>query len=174
MENQTTLESPSLRDQLESAIDTVTETPEVEVTETKAERLRDESGKFTKAEENSEEKVEETPSEEVQEEVVSEATRPVPSKPRPSSWKKDYEESWGKLDPALQDYITQREADFAKGVSTYKRQWNEAQSILQSLENFAPILQQNGIDPAQWITNLGTAHQTLVYGTPQQIGRAHV
>ena len=91
MENQTTLESPSLRDQLESAIDTVTETPEVEVKETKSDRPRDESGKFTKAEDNSAEIVEEAPKAEVQEEVVAETK---PAKPRPSSWKKDYEESW--------------------------------------------------------------------------------
>lgn len=165
MDNQTTLESPSLRDQLESAIETVSETPEVEVTETKSERVRDESGKFTKAETKVEEKVEETPIAEVQEEVVAEAK---PAKPRPSSWKKDYEESWGKLDPNLQDYITQREADFAKGVSTYKNQWEQAQPILNTMEKFAPILQQNGVDPAQWINSLGTAHQTLVYGTPDQ------
>lgn len=165
MDNQTTLESPSLRDQLESAIETVSETPEVEVTETKSERVRDESGKFTKAETKVEEKVEETPIAEVQEEVVAEAK---PAKPRPSSWKKDYEESWGKLDPTLQDYITQREADFAKGVSTYKNQWEQAQPILNTMEKFAPILQQNGVDPAQWINSLGTAHQTLVYGTPDQ------
>ena len=165
MDNQTTLESPSLRDQLESAIETVSETPEVEVTETKSERVRDESGKFTKAETKAEEKVEETPIAEVQEEVVAEAK---PAKPRPSSWKKDYEESWGKLDPTLQDYITQREADFAKGVSTYKNQWEQAQPILNTMEKFAPILQQNGVDPAQWINSLGTAHQTLVYGTPDQ------
>lgn len=164
MDNQTTLESPSLRDQLESAIETVVETPEVvetELTETKSDRPRDESGKFKKTEEVTEE----TPIAEVQEEVVAEAK---PAKPRPSSWKKDYEESWGKLDPTLQDYITQREADFAKGVSTYKNQWEQAQPILNTMEKFAPILQQNGVDPAQWINSLGTAHQTLVYGTPDQ------
>ena len=164
MDNQTTLESPSLRDQLESAVEAVTETPEVvetEVTETKSDRPRDESGKFKKT---TEEVTEETPSE-VQEEVVAEVK---PAKPRPSSWKKDYEESWGKLDPTLQDYITQREADFAKGVSTYKNQWEQAQPILNTMEKFAPILQQNGVDPAQWINSLGTAHQTLVYGTPDQ------
>ena len=163
MDNQTTLESPSLRDQIENAVETVVEAPEVvetEVTESKSDRVRDESGKFKKAEE-----VTETPTEEVQEEVVAEAK---PAKPRPSSWKKDYEESWGKLDPTLQDYISQREADFAKGVSTYKAQWDQAQPILNSIEKFAPILQQNGVDPAQWITNLGTAHQTLVYGNPEQ------
>lgn len=162
MDNQTTLESPSLRDQIENAVETVVETPavETEVTESKSDRVRDESGKFKKSEE-----VTETPTEEVQEEVVAEDK---PSKPRPSSWKKDYEESWGKLDPTLQDYISQREADFAKGVSTYKSQWDQAQPILNSIEKFVPILQQNGVDPAQWITNLGTAHQTLVYGTPDQ------
>ena len=163
MEDQTTLETPSLRDQLESAIETVVETPEVvetEVTEAKTDKPRDESGKFKSTKE-----VTEAPEVEVQEEVVAETK---PAKPRPSSWKKDYEESWGRLDPNLQDYITQREADFAKGVSTYKAQWDQAQPVLNSIEKFAPILQQNGIDPAQWINNLGTAHQTLVYGNPDQ------
>ena len=159
MEDQTTLETPSLRDQIESAVETVEATPEVvetEVVET-TDKPRDESGKFKKVEE-------EAPSE-VQEEVVAEAK---PAKPRPSSWKKDYEESWGKLDPTLQDYISQREADFAKGVSTYKTQWDQAQPILSTIEKFAPVLQQNGVDPAQWINSLGTAHQTLVYGNPEQ------
>ena len=162
MDNQTTLESPSLRDQLESAVESVVETPEVVETEIKADKPRDESGKFKSTKE---EVTEEAPIEEVQEEVVAETK---PAKPRPSSWKKDYEESWGKLDPTLQDYITQREADFAKGVSTYKNQWEQAQPILSTMEKFAPILQQNGVDPAQWINSLGTAHQTLVYGTPDQ------
>ena len=158
MDNETTLESPSLRDQIESAVETVAETPEVVETEV-SDKPRDESGKFKKADE-----VTETPSE-VQEEVVAEVKT---AKPRPSSWKKDYEESWGKLDPNLQDYIAQREADFAKGVSTYKNQWDQAQPILSTIEKFAPVLQQNGVDPAQWINSLGTAHQTLVYGNPEQ------
>ena len=163
MDNETTLESPSLRDQIESAVETVSEAPEVvesEVVESKSDKPRDESGKFK----SNKETTEETPSE-VQEEVSLEAK---PSKPRPSSWKKDYEESWGKLDPTLQDYIAQRESDFAKGVSTYKAQWDQAQPILSSIEKFAPVLQQNGVDPAQWINSLGTAHQTLVFGNPDQ------
>lgn len=159
MDNETTLESPSLRDQIESAVETVVETPVVESTNEITERPRDESGKFTKETE--------TPEAEAKIEVSSEP-EVKPAKPRPSSWKKDYEESWGKLDPTLQDYITQREADFAKGVSTYKNQWDQAQPILSTIEKFAPVLQQNGVDPAQWINSLGTAHQTLVYGNPEQ------
>jgi len=158
MDNETTLESPSLRDQLESAIDTVEATPEIVEAEV-SDKPRDESGKF-----KSNKEVTETPSE-VQEEVIAET---ITAKPRPSSWKKDYEESWGKLDPTLQDYITQRESDFAKGVSTYKSQWDQAQPILSTIEKFAPVLQQNGLDASTWINNLGTAHQTLVYGNPDQ------
>ena len=160
MDNETTLESPSLRDQIENAVDTVTEAPEVVEAEV-SDKPRDESGKFK----STKEEVTEAPLGEVQEEVSLEAK---PAKPRPSSWKKDYEESWGKLDPTLQDYISQRESDFAKGVSTYKAQWDQAQPILNSIEKFAPVLQQNGVDPAQWINNLGTAHQTLVFGNPDQ------
>jgi hypothetical protein len=167
MENQTTLETPSLRDQIESAVETVetvSEAPEVVESEAveveSSEKPRDESGKFKKA--NTESSQESSLNE------VSAESEFKPAKPRPSSWKKDYEESWGKLDPTLQDYITQRESDFAKGVSTYKNQWDQAQPILSTLEKFAPTLQQNGIDPAQWINNLGTAHQTLVFGNPDQ------
>jgi len=158
MDNGTTLESPSLRDQIESAVETVETAPEVE-TEVVESKPRDESGKFKSTKE-----VTEAPSE-VQEEVVAEEK---PAKPRPSSWKKDYEESWGKLDPNLQDYISQRESDFAKGVSTYKSQWDQAQPIMSTIEKFAPVLQQNGLDAATWINSLGTAHQTLVYGNPDQ------
>lgn len=158
MDNETTLESPSLRDQLESAVEAVETAPEVE-SEVVESKPRDESGKFKSTKE-----VTEAPSE-VQEEVVAEEK---PAKPRPSSWKKDYEESWGKLDPNLQDYISQRESDFAKGVSTYKSQWDQAQPIMSTIEKFAPVLQQNGLDAATWINSLGTAHQTLVYGNPDQ------
>ena len=158
MDNETTLESPSLRDQLESAVEAVETAPEVE-SEVVESKPRDESGKFKSTKEVTE------ASSEVQEEVVAEEK---PAKPRPSSWKKDYEESWGKLDPNLQDYISQRESDFAKGVSTYKSQWDQAQPIMSTIEKFAPVLQQNGLDAATWINSLGTAHQTLVYGNPDQ------
>ena len=44
MDNETTLESPSLRDQIESAVETVSEAPEVvesEVVESKSDKPRD-------------------------------------------------------------------------------------------------------------------------------------
>ena len=118
------------------------------------------SGKFTKSQ----------PDADVQEIEALEAQddeKPA-VKPRPSSWKKDYEEDWGRLDPRLQDYIQQREADYAKGVSTYKNQWDMAAPIMESIRQFQPLLQQYGVAPQQWITQLGNAHASLVTGTPEQ------
>lgn len=170
MSDQTTLEQPeSLRDVIESAVETVEaqpveETTSQEATETpKTTRARDESGKFTKTQpEATTSDLELSDDFEVPDEPKIEA------KPRPSSWKKDYEEDWGKLDPRIQDYIQQREADYAKGVSTYKNQWDMAAPVMESIRQFQPLLQQYGVAPQQWITQLGNAHAQLVTGTPQQ------
>ena len=156
--NLTTQDEPiSLRDTIESAI--IEETPlastETAVEAPKSDRVRDDSGKFAKASVTDDNDFGFEP-------------EPVETKPRPSSWKKDYEEQWGKLDPTLQDYIGQREADYAKGVSTYKNQWDSAAPLMQAIEPFMPLLQQNNIEPSTWISNLGKAHATLAMGSPEQ------
>ena len=158
MENLTTQDEPiSLRDTIESAI--IEETPlastETALEAPKSDRVRDDSGKFAKASVTDDND-------------FGFEQAPVETKPRPSSWKKDYEEQWGKLDPTLQDYIGQREADYAKGVSTYKNQWDSAAPLMQAIEPFMPLLQQNNIEPSTWISNLGKAHATLAMGSPEQ------
>lgn len=120
-------------------------------------RVRDENGRFASAE---------AEPQEVQPE-------PKPVRKPPSSWKKDYWNHWEKLGTneelaPLQEYIEQREADFAKGVSTYKAQWDQAQPVYEAIQPFMPELQQHGIQPAQWIQNLGNAHRTLALGSPEQ------
>ena len=166
MENLTTQDEPiSLRDTIENAIETtdveVTETPSQEATESvKSEKPRDEHGKFAKSSQNA--------SDEVTEAFDDNNEQEVAVKPRPSSWKKDYEEHWGKLDPTLQDYIQQREADYAKGVSTYKNQWDMAAPIMETVRQFEPLLQHHGVAPQQWISQLGNAHAKLVMGSPEQ------
>jgi len=170
MENQTTLDEPiSLRDTIENAIEStesaVTEntTSQDAVESDNTSRPRDESGKFAKTSQNaSKEPTEASADNYEQEEVI------VESKPRPSSWKKDYEEHWGKLDPTLQDYIQQREADYAKGVSTYKNQWDMAAPLVETIKQFEPLMNEYNIGPKEWISRLGTADLTLSRGTPEQ------
>jgi hypothetical protein len=170
MENQTTLDEPiSLRDTIENAIESTDtavteETTSQEATESvKSERPRDESGKFAKTSETAEKQASEASVDNYEQEEVK-----VETKPRPSSWKKDYEEHWGKLDPTLQDYIQQREADYAKGVSTYKNQWDMAAPIVEAIRPFEPLLKEYGVAPQQWVSQLGNAHARLVKGTPEQ------
>jgi hypothetical protein len=141
----------TLRDTIEQAIESETNEVVNDPIE-KPERVRAPDGKFAAT----------------QEEIVSEEPA-APRAPKPSSWKKDYEEDWGKLDPKMQDYINQREQEYAKGVSTYKSQWDSAAPIYQAMaEHVLPDLQQHGIAPQQWIQDVSQAHKTLTYGSPQE------
>lgn len=128
-----------------------------ETAQERTDRLRDEQGRFAKAQQEAAEQAAA-----VQAEPVVQAKKP------PTSWSKDQWESWSKLDPRTQEYIEKREADYAKGVSTYKGQWESAQHIVKAIEPFVPELQQYGIEPGQWIQNLGNAHRTLAMGSPEQ------
>jgi hypothetical protein len=146
----------TLRDALTSAVEAhEAENTEVQTNDVSAEvtdKARDEQGRFAK---------------QAEPELKAEVTQEVTTKPRPTSWKKDYEEHWSKLDPTLQEYINQRESDYAKGVSTYKQNYEAVAPIYEAMQPFMPLLQQHNMNPGQWISNLGNAHRTLVEGTPE-------
>jgi hypothetical protein len=156
-----TLEAPQ-ETTIEADVAPVEAAAPEETAEQRTTRLRDEGGRFARAEQN--------PT--LEQPKPPEQQAPTVRKP-PSSWKKDYWGQWDRLgtDPELsklQDYIEQREADYAKGVSTYKSQWDSAAPIYEAVQPFIPELQQHGIAPQQWIQNLGTAHRTLALGSPEQ------
>lgn len=101
-------------------------------------------------------------------------TKPEPkARPKyPSTWKRDFQPLWDKVPedllPMIEYAAVQRESEFAKGVSTYKSEWEAARPLLEAMAPFKPYLEQNKIEPTQWITNLGNAHKQLVYSTPQE------
>jgi len=168
-------EGNTLRESLESAMDGVlnapdtvqepkiTESSQVDAAQTEekpgrtANRSRDEKGRLLPGKT------------EVKAEVK--AQQPLAtSKPRPTAWKKDFESHWTKIaneTPDLADYLHQREADYAKGVSMYKGEWERAKPYLEAMAPFMPLLQQHGIEPTQWIGNLGNAHRMLSQGSAQ-------
>lgn len=93
-----------------------------------------------------------------------------PSIKRPSSWKKDHWEAFDKIaveNPALAQYMVQREEEFSRGVSTYKREWDTAKPMLDAVAPYMPEIQRNGIDPARMVGNLMESHRTLATGDPQ-------
>lgn len=164
-------------------VETPVETPEAPVeapVEVKAEddkpgrtanRLRDEKGRLLpgKKEEPVEQPVETAP----------QAPPPNPYESlRPSSWKKEMWPIWDKvtrgqaLTPEeakkYAEYDNNRFADYSKGVSVYKTEAESARQLQEAIAPFLPTLQQHGLQPTQWIQNLGRAHHTLALGTPEQ------
>ena len=160
----------NIRDILESAVEehepsadsTPLETSAPQETEAEAtarvERARDEAGRFTKAERDAQ----------------AAATAPEPAKtrpPRPSSWKKDYQEKWDQMvdnDPDMANYLLEREQQYAKGVSTYKTEADRAREFYQLLEPHSPRFQQYGVEPTQYLGRLLEIDNVLASGTPQQ------
>ena len=156
--------------------------PESKISEPKkdsAGRLHGEDGKFVPKDEKAAvaaPKAVVSPSLAAPEGVAAAPAKPLPA--RPSSWKKDYWGHWdkltsgGQLSPeeatALAEYMNQRETDFQHGVATYRKEWETARPLVEALQPFMPLLQQHRIEPGQWIKNLGTAHQNLALGSPQQ------
>ena len=178
----------TLRETIESAVNTVeqgevkpetpaiTETPKTETVEAPvkteeakgrtAGRPRDEHGRLLPGKP-------EKPAAELSAPVASPAPALEPAKPKaaPSSWKKEHWPSWEKLsadNPQLADYLLQREGEFAKGVSTYKQEYDSVKPLVDAIQPFLPQMQQANLAPAEWISAMGHAHHALLYGTPQQ------
>lgn len=156
-------EQATLRDTLEASFDAVAEQPDT--AEEKEQRARDEAGRFAKAEEA---KIAAPPASSSPAPAVPPAPEVAAPKPRPSSWKKDFDPHWEKFDPTVQDYILQREREYANGVSTYKSEAENARQLNEAIAPFLPNLQKHGMEPTQWIKALGTAHEALALGSPQQ------
>lgn len=110
--------------------------------------------------------------------AAPQAPEAQPAKPSLTTWRKDMLPLHEKLAQGvpltaeeakrLHDYNIERERQYATGVSTYKAEAQQAKQLQDAMSEFIPALQQNGIEPAQWIQNLGRAHTTLVYGSPEQ------
>lgn len=148
-------------------------TDETAANEAAATRARDEAGRFAKTEKQG--TTPHLPGQNAPGAVSAQsaAAAPVaqtvpPAVAPPSSWRKDRHEHFAKLDRETQDYILQREREYATGVSTYKTEAERARGLQSAIEPFLPDLQRHNIAPEQWISNLGQAHQMLALGSPQQ------
>lgn len=91
------------------------------------------------------------------------ATRPAV----PGSWKKELAQHWDKIDPAVAQYIHEREGQYIQGVSTYKSEADKAKAVWDTIAPYQPLLQQHGIDPIKHIGVMFNAHQRLATADPQ-------
>lgn len=107
-------------------------------------------------------------------EPIAPAAAPVPAPapiPRPSTWKKEHWDNFDKLareNPALAQYINQRESEYARGVSTYKAEWDKAKPFLEAVQPHIEEFKKYGIDPAQQFSVYANLHRTLALGSEQE------
>lgn len=125
--------------------------------EEKAQRIRDEQGKFSKETPA----VPETPAAP----VVPVVTDPLTV--APNTWKKEVAEKWATLPPEARAEIQRREADFHKGIEQYKGAATFGQSMERVIAPHAQTLQSLGITPDKAVAELMQADHRLRYGSPQ-------
>lgn len=99
--------------------------------------------------------VQETP------EVVSVPEETVKTYDVPKSWKKEMHEHWGKVDPAIQGYLIEREEQLLNGF----KQFNP---IKDALSPHLEYLNQQNIQAPYAIDSLLRAHRLLTEGTLEQ------
>lgn len=94
-------------------------------------------------------------------------TNPTPTFAQmPQSWKKEMSPHWQGLSKEVQDYILQRDSEYARGVSSYKSghdNWN------QLFSPFQQVLSQNpGVNPLQLAQQVLMGHVALSQSPPEQ------
>jgi hypothetical protein len=96
-------------------------------------------------------------------------------KPRaemPKSLRLELKEHWEKAPAELQQAFAQRDADYEKGISTYKQRDAEARAITELFQPYEWMLRNENATPATAIGPLLQTAALLRTGTPQQKSQA--
>lgn len=77
----------------------------------------------------------------------------------PKSWKKEMHDYYGKLDPAVMQYIAQREEEFINGVAQYKHPLEEYNKVFN---HYKPWFEAHQLKPMDAFTRLANSHIALL------------
>lgn len=100
--------------------------------------------------------------------VAEPEAQPAPAVEPPKTWRKEATEFWGTLPPTVQQEILKREDDIFRGLESYKGQAQLAQQYQTALAPYMPMLQQQGLDPAQYAAQWLAIDTQLASAQPQQ------
>jgi hypothetical protein len=135
--------------------------PEVpEDAEVKAQRIRDEQGKFAKGAPpvvGTDPNAQPAP-------VV--AANPLDV--APNTWKKEVAATWATLPPEVRAEVSRREADFHKGIEGYKQAAGFGQAMERAITPYAQTIQGLGITADKAVGDLMAADHKLRYGSAQE------
>lgn len=100
-------------------------------------------------------------------EKVEEVEEPIWKRP-PSSWKKEFHETWQGADPKLQEYAWQREEEMRKGVEPLITKAQYADQVQKAFEPYMETIRGNGSNPIDAIKGLMEADRVLRFGNPEE------
>lgn len=87
--------------------------------------------------------------------------------PAPQSWRKEVAAKWKDVPPEVRAEIQRREADYHKGVESYKPAVQFAQEVGRAIEPYARNIQSSGVPVSQAIHTLLMTEDRLRNGDPQ-------
>jgi hypothetical protein len=120
--------------------------PEPQQQAAPASRARDEAGKFIPKDKAS--AIEAAP------QVDAAPAAPDPWAKAPDSWKKELRENWGKMDPAYQRYVHEREQQMKAGVEPLLPKAELADKITQAAEPYMNTIRGLGLELPQAVAGL--------------------
>lgn len=130
--------------------------------EEKAQRIRDEQGKFAKG---APPVVGADPANPAAATATPAGTPPDVA---PNTWKKEAAAMWATLPPEVRAEATRREADFHKGIEGYKQAAGFGQAMERAITPYAATIQGLGITADKAVSEIMASDHVLRYGTPQQ------
>ncbi len=139
-----------------------------ETEEQKADRARDEKGRFAKnaAPDQTPEGSEPPPAAEAQPDPV--AAPSVPPDLQRLGLRKEEAEAFAKADPAVQAAFIRRSDEMHKGIEQFRSKAQFGHEMEQAIAPFSATIQALGVHPAKAVNNLLVADHALRYGSPQQ------
>lgn len=158
-------EGSTVENESKSSLDEKTE-------EHKANRVRDEHGRFVtsakKEDVVAEEPLAGTIEEQADQPEVSQANdENLELSAAPNTWKKEAKEAFLKADPIVRAEVLRREQDFHRGIQQYKSAAEFGTTIDQVISPYKQTMQQLGITPERALSGLLAADHKLRFSDPE-------
>lgn len=104
------------------------------------------------------------------EEVTEEVKEEIEEKLRaaPGSWKKEMHEFWNGVDPAVQDYIEQRESEMKSGLDQDRTDANLGRSMRDVMTPYADMLKAQNVNELDAVKYMLSAHFKLTNAPEDQ------
>lgn len=156
-------EPKSMDDTIRETLDKINARGE-ETEEQRAERIRDEKGRFAKPNAETPDEVSEPQA------AASQAEEPAPVTVPPElqrlGLRKEEAEAFAKADPMLRDAFLRRSEEMHRGLEGYRQKAQYGHEFEQALQPYMQTIQQFGVHPAVAAKQLFAADHALRYGSP--------